>query len=105
TNGIVESVLGLARRERANPENVDLAAFVRRFVLEYKQGLSLETDSVEAIISETSLHAQVDPRHLHQLLTALVHNALKYGRVSGEPACIRLRVGRVEGGPAIDVTD
>jgi len=105
TNGIVESVLGLARRERANPENVDLAAFVRRFVLEYKQGLSLETDSVEAIISETSLHAQVDPRHLHQMLTALVHNALKYGRISGEPACIRLRVGRVEGGPAIDVMD
>ncbi|WP_426806061.1 histidine kinase dimerization/phospho-acceptor domain-containing protein, partial [Stenotrophomonas sp. SrG] len=28
TNGIVESELGLARRERANPENLDLAAFV-----------------------------------------------------------------------------
>ena len=45
TNGIVESVLGLARRERANPENLDIAAFVRRFVLEYRQTLSIETDS------------------------------------------------------------
>ena len=105
TNGIVESVLGLARRERANPENVDLAALIRRFVLEYKQGLSLETDSVESIISETSVAAMVDPRHLHQVLTALVHNALKYGRIGEQPARVRLRLARLEGSPVIDVMD
>jgi len=105
TNGIVESVLGLARRERANPENVDLASFLRRFVLEYKQGLSLETDSVEPIISETSVHALVDPRHLHQILTVLVHNALKYGRVAEEPARVRLRVARQDRTAIIDVMD
>lgn len=105
TNGIVESVLGLARRERAHPENIDLAALVRRFVLEYKQGLSMETDSVESIISETSVAAQVDPRHLHQVLTALVHNALKYGRIGEQPARVRLRVGRLDSGPVIDVMD
>lgn len=105
TNGIVESVLGLARRERANPENVDLAAFVRRFVLDCRQGLSLETDSVEAIVSETSVAAQVDPRHLHQILTTLVQNALRYGRINDQPARIRLRVGRLERAPVIDVMD
>ncbi|NIJ68112.1 two-component system sensor histidine kinase PilS (NtrC family) [Xanthomonas sp. 60] len=105
TNGIVESVLGLARRERANPENVDLVAFVRRFVLEYRQGLSLETDSVEPIISSTSVAAQVDPRHLHQMLTALVHNALKYGRIGEQPARVRLRVALQERSPVIDVMD
>ncbi len=105
TNGIVESVLGLARRERANPENLDLAAFVRRFVLEYKQGITLETDSIEPIITETSVHALVDPRHLHQILTVLVHNALKYGRVGQEPARVRLRVARQERAAVIDVMD
>ncbi len=105
TNGIVESVLGLARRERAHPENIDLAAFVRRFVLDYRQGLSLETDSVEAVVSETSVAAQVDPRHLHQILTALVHNALKYGRIGDQPAHIRLSVGRVQRMPVVDVVD
>lgn len=105
TNGIVESVLGLARRERANPENLELAAFVRRFVIEYKQGLSLETDSVEPIISETSVHALMDPRHLHQILTVLVHNALKYGRIAQEPARIRLRVARQDRNAVIDVMD
>lgn len=105
TNGIVESVLGLARRERANPENLDLAAFVRRFVLEYKQGITLETDSIEPIITETSVHGLVDPRHLHQILTVLVHNALKYGRVGQEPARVRLRVARQERAAVIDVMD
>jgi len=105
TNGIVESVLGLARRERANPENLDLAAFVRRFVLEYKQSLTLETDSIEPIISESSVHGLVDPRHLHQILTVLVHNALKYGRTGQDPARVRLRVARQDRNAVIDVMD
>lgn len=105
TNGIVESVLGLARRERANPENLDLAAFVRRFVLEYKQSLTLETDSIEPIINESSVHGLVDPRHLHQILTVLVHNALKYGRTGQDPARVRLRVARQDRSAVIDVMD
>ena len=44
TNGIVESVLGLARRERAKPEHVDLVGFVRQFVEEYQQTMPIESD-------------------------------------------------------------
>ncbi|CAD7728150.1 Adaptive-response sensory-kinase SasA [Xanthomonas hydrangeae] len=105
TNGIVESVLALARRERANPDNLDLAAFVRRFVVEYRQTLSMETDILEASIQGASVHALVDPKHLHQILTALVHNALKYGRVMDEPARVKLRVERLERMAVIDVID
>jgi len=105
TNGIVESVLGLARRERANPENLDLVAFVRRFVLDYRQTLSMENDSLEAVIGQTSVQALVDPKHLHQVLTALVHNALKYGRSLEEPARVRLRVAAQERTAVIDVMD
>ncbi|PZU27459.1 MAG: PAS domain-containing sensor histidine kinase [Stenotrophomonas sp.] len=105
TNGIVESVLALARRERANPENLDLAAFVRRFVIEYRQTLSLENDSLEAVIREPSVIAMIDPRHLHQVLTALVHNALKYGRIADEPARIRIRVASADRNAVIDIMD
>ncbi|MCD9086163.1 ATP-binding protein [Stenotrophomonas sp. SY1] len=105
TNGIVESVLALARRERANPENLDLAAFVRRFVIEHRQTLSLETDSLEASIRDSSVPALMDPRHLHQVLSALVHNALKYGRLVDEPARVRIRVTRGERLAVIDVMD
>ncbi|MFT4246752.1 MAG: HAMP domain-containing sensor histidine kinase [Pseudomonas sp.] len=105
TNGIVESVLGLARRERANPENLDLAGFVHTFVQEYRQTLAIETDSLEAVIAEPNVQALVDPRHLHQILGALVHNAIKYGRLLDQPAQVRLRVALHERSPLIDVID
>lgn len=105
TNGIVESVLGLARRERAKPENIDLGTFVRRFVDEYRQTLSIETDSLEAAIPPQPLPALVDPRHLQQILTSLVHNALKYGRVMDEPARVRLRVSQTGRNATVDVLD
>ena len=105
TNGIVESVLALARRERATPENLDLASFVRRFVLDYRQTLSSDAGEVEPLIRESSVPALVDPRHLHQVLTALVHNALKYGRSGDEPARVRIRVASAARHAVVEVMD
>ncbi|KAG1183390.1 hypothetical protein G6F57_014436 [Rhizopus arrhizus] len=49
--------------------------------------------------------AQVDTRHLYQVLTVLVHNALKYGRIGQQPARVRLRVAQHERSAVIDVMD
>lgn len=105
TNGIVESVLGLARRERATPEHVELGTFARRFVEEYRQSLSIETDTLEVITGAKSVPALMDTRHLQQVMTVLVHNALNYGRLPGEPARIRIRVFQSDHRPMIDVMD
>ncbi|MEO6103244.1 MAG: ATP-binding protein [Pseudoxanthomonas sp.] len=105
TNGIVESVLGLARRERAIPENVDLNTYVRRFVDEYQQSMSIETDSLETVIGSKVVPALVDLRHLQQIITVLVQNALNYGRLPGESARVRIRVFQVDNRPMIDVLD
>ncbi len=106
TNGIIESVLGLARRERASPEHIDLGNFVRRFVDDYRQSLSIETDSLEIVPSTQIVHALVDPRHLQQVLTILVHNALKYGRLPDEPARVRIRIALSNNRmAAVDVMD
>ncbi len=105
TNGIVESVLGLARRERANPEHVDLNGYVRRFIDEYQQSLSIETDTLEAVIGVKPVLALMDLRHLQQVLTVLVQNALNYGRLPGEPARVRMRVFQADHRPMIDVMD
>lgn len=105
TNGIVESVLGLARRERANPEHVDLNTFVRRFIDEYQQSLSIETDTLEAVIGPRPVPALVDLRHLQQVVTVLVQNAMNYGRLPGESARVRVRVFQADHRPMIDVMD
>ena len=105
-NGIVDNVLGLARREPAKPEYVELAGFARRFVDEYRSSHPLEQDDLQTSSSEARLAALVDPRQLHQVLTVLVHNALTYGRMPGEPARVSLHVHRdARGAPLLDVRD
>ncbi|MCA1714742.1 MAG: HAMP domain-containing histidine kinase [Gammaproteobacteria bacterium] len=105
TNGIVESVLGLARRERANAEHVDLVQFVRRFVDDYRQMLAEETATLQISGGPLPVAALVDPRHLQQILTVLVQNAVTYGRLPGEPARVTLRVQQFGNIPMIEVLD
>jgi two-component system sensor histidine kinase PilS (NtrC family) len=104
TNGIVESVLGLARRERASADNVDLGAFVRRFVEDYRQVLPPESGTLDAG-GAAQAHALVDPRHLQQVLTVLVQNALAHGHRPADPARVSIVVGQAGGRPVVDVCD
>lgn len=92
TNGIVESVLGLARRERARPEHVDLVAAAHAFVQDYRLVVAEDNAELKISCDTPTLRAVFDPRHLHQVLTALVNNAVRYGRMPGEPARITLRI-------------
>jgi len=105
TNGIVESVLGIARRERANAEHVELVGWVRRFVDDYRQMLPPESGQVQVVHESPSVPAMVDPRHLQQVLTVLLQNALNYGRLPGQAAKIRISVHMLDGKPAVDVCD
>ncbi|MDQ3206056.1 MAG: ATP-binding protein [Pseudomonadota bacterium] len=105
-NGIIENVLGLARREPAQPEYVELVALATQFVDEYRSSHPLENDTLKADASKPVIAALVDPRQLHQVLTVLVHNALLYGRMPGLPARITLRVHLdAQQQPMIDVRD
>ena len=105
TNAIVESVLGLARRERANAEHVELVSFVRQFADDYRQTMPMEGDILRTGSPLPSLPALADPRHLQQILTVLVQNALNYGRMPGEPARVNLYVYELDDVPVIDVSD
>ncbi|WP_407354126.1 sensor histidine kinase [Luteimonas sp. R10] len=105
TNGIVESVLGLARRERAITEQFDLVDFVRRFIDEYRQIMPDENGALRSGGRERPLPGLFDRKHLHQVLTILVQNAINYGRMPGESARITLAVEQRDGRPAIEVSD
>ena len=105
-NGIVENVLSLARRERAQPEHVELGDFARHFIEDYRAIHPPENDQLEAATPALPVATMVDRRQLHQVVTVLVHNALVYGRVPGEPARVGLRVHTdAADGPVLDVVD
>ena len=56
-NGIVENVLGLARRERAQPEYVELVGFARRFIEEYRTNHPLEGDTLQVSADQPAVPA------------------------------------------------
>ena len=85
---------------------MDLVEFVRTFVAEYQESQPLEHDRLEAHLPRTPVAAMVDRRQLQQVVTVLVHNALVYGRLPGEPARIGVHAHLDDSGaPLLDVTD
>jgi len=105
TNTIIESVLGLARRERATAEHIELVAFLRNFIEEFRQSVPDETDNITLAAPQPLVPALIDPKHLHQVLTAMVQNARRHGHLPGEPARITLHTYRLDDTPVIDVID
>jgi len=104
TNGIVENVLGLARRERARGEMLDLPEFLERVVEDFRQVLPPESGTI-TVTARGDVSALVDPRHLQQVLTALLQNALTHGHLPGDPALVDIVVHSVDGRPVVDVCD
>src|SRR5690606_33697470 len=104
TNGIVESVLGLARRERASAEHLDLAQFARRVVDDFRQVLPAESGRIE-VTGNPQVPALVDPRHLQQVLTVPLQTPLPRGHSPGDPADVTLDIHLAAGRPARDVRD
>ena len=99
---LVSDVLELGRRDRAEPELLDVAAYVQSFVdeLAIRDASARSRVHVDASASEA---IWFDRGHLHQVLWNLVLNALRYA--SQEPAAVRL-VMRSEGDATlIDVLD
>ncbi|MGH8158736.1 MAG: sensor histidine kinase [Rhodanobacter sp.] len=106
-NEIIENILQLSRRERSRPETLDLGHWVQAFVEEYSQGNDLGSDSLRAIASNGAPVAAVaDPQQLQQVLWNLVQNALRYGRLPGEPARVMVVTRQGEHGvPILEVID
>ncbi|RMH94181.1 PAS domain-containing sensor histidine kinase [Lysobacter pythonis] len=105
TNGIIQGVLGLARREKASPQAFDLARMIREFAEEYRAGFPLDADTLALRVPDSPLMAEADPRHVHQIVMVLVSNARYYGRMPEQPAHMTLRVGTEGTAVVVDVID
>ncbi len=106
-NEIIENILQLSRRERSRPETLDLGHWAQDFVEEYSQGNDLGADSLRVITnSSVPVVAVADPQQLQQVVWNLVQNALRYGRLPGEPARVMVVARQGDHGvPILEVID
>ena len=106
-NEIIENILQLSRRERSRPETLDLGNWAQDFVAEYIESNDLGADSLRVVASSSvPVAAVADPQQLQQVVWNLVQNALRYGRLPGEPARVILVTRQGEHGvPIMEVID
>lgn len=101
-NRIVQDVMQINRRDRAQPERFELDAMLRALVDEFDQVERVER-GVLAVDGETSSTVAFDRGHLRQVLWNLCRNALRHG--SGASGSVQLVVGEEQGRVLLDVLD
>jgi len=89
-DGIVENILGLARRRRAEAESVALPEALQDFLRDYAAAHPLGADQLD-LRPTPPLTVLADPGHLQQVLAVLVDNARQHGRLPGAPARLHLQ--------------
>lgn len=94
---IVSSVLQLSRRNQANPQLTDLADWLEELADELRESHGAQDDRLVLELEPPPIFAEVDPRHLHQVLANLCENARLHGGSPDRPARVMLRAGRGQG--------
>lgn len=97
-NRLVGEVLELGRRDRATPETIAIADFLRHFIDEYALHDADARQRVGVAASEDDMIC-FDRAHLHRVLENLVTNALRYASRNDQAVMLRARTaaaGRLE---------
>jgi len=101
-NQIVQDVMQLNRRDRAQPETFDLDVMVRAFIEEFRMAERVEQDVVK--LEGLQVYAVTfDRGHLRQVLWNLCLNALRY--CSKLPESLNLTMGMSDQRVVLDVQD
>ncbi len=101
---IVQEVLYLNRRDRAQPEAIDAVTYLHHFAHEFCGAEKVAPDSIDVQV-RTSQRLSFDRQHLDQVLWNIVRNAWRHGRK--QPGSVRIVVAPapLPGTLAIDVVD
>jgi two-component system sensor histidine kinase PilS (NtrC family) len=105
-NAIIENIMQLSRRQRAQPEELLLKPWLNQFINEFVRSEGLTPGQIRLEVTPSDTRVQMDPGQLHQVLWNLCHNGIKHGGNIGR-CQLTLRVGIVAdtNNPYLDVTD
>jgi len=79
-NTIIESVMQLGRRDRTQPELIELRNFLHKFVNDFLAGHHADQQAININIEPQDVQVRFDPTHLQQIVTNLSENALRHSQ-------------------------
>jgi len=105
-NQIIENVLQLSRRRPTEAETLDLGVWLTTFEEEYCRGHDYKPQ-ITINLEQPDLKSKADPGQLHQVLTNLCDNGLRYSLEQTNEPVLHLHAGitPLTGLPFIDVID
>lgn len=101
---IVQDILELGRRDRAQPEALPLAACLGDFVAEISHGEGLDPAIIAVEVGGAATLC-FDRSHFHQVLWNLVGNALRHSRKQAGSVSLRVYAGSEAGQVELHVID
>ncbi len=106
-NTIVENVLQLSRRKRAQPQEIGLQSWLANFVSEFCRTQGMDETRISVNIEPSEVTVRIDPEQLHQILWNLCHNGLRYTQPAAGAAALELRGGVASDAqtPFLDIID
>ncbi len=104
---IVENVLALSRRDKTQPERLQLKPWIEEFAEEFVQTLELYEGTVTVLDKAPETEVRMDLTHLHQIVWNLCDNAVKYASATAGGISVELDCGRLEGTgrPYLEIAD
>lgn len=105
-NGIVENVLNVSRRQPSSPQTFTLLDWLNDFQHEYASTINTEAIIALPQISH-DLAIRFDPPQLHQVISNLVTNGLRYSKKKTGAATLKMEAGILAGSGQVwlDVID
>ena len=105
-NLVIENVLQLSRRRPAEPKLLDLSQWLQNYVRDFRNSAS-PNQTIHLLVDEPGLHSRIDPDQLHQVLTNLVQNGLRYSlqKKSDAQLWIKLFIDAESELPVLEVHD
>jgi len=106
-NAMVENILQLSRRQRSQPEEFELLAWLQDFIATFCNTQNIEDRHITIDITPADCIVRIDPSQLNQVLWNLCHNGIRYSQENcGEPRLIiRGGISEDSPNPFLDVID
>jgi len=101
---IVQEVLYLNRRDRAQPEAIEPGAFLEQFVADFCTSEKVPQEGVR-IETRSARRMSFDRQHLHQVLWNLMRNAWRHGGKRAGSVTVSLQDGEAPGLMRLEVAD
>lgn len=101
-DAMVEDILGLSRPGAARPRGLDLAAWLKGFLVDYRERQPKNADRIKARLAEGPIETRFDFGHLDHIITNLLDNAFRH---ADTPAGVELVAARHHGRACLDVLD